>query len=388
MKTKFLILALLALALPGLAQSTNPPSVFDPGSSGGGAVSPTYRGTFRGTFIGSALGLTNLNAGNIANNPQILLDPPHIGPSSNTGPHTLTGNNSAGVKLAGAGIARSIWGQIHLGSDSNLNSNLKDLRLQGFPDSGGTTNLAFLAVDFSLADLFCNRFRFPTNGPWAIDRDSWGVFTSDRSTNLIYGGYIKTFELRLPMPFTNGLLVRITNAAAGSLWNLGYININSQPAADLSALGAYQTWRLRSKTTTSATAGGASNFLFAATGPGICVGWMQSLFDSNNQGLNTFLDSIGPTFYTAPGVTWSVSGGDDLSLQTYIMKSGVSFGTYGGVMHRWFGPSELNPDQQSAVEFYRWFPRDGPHWTNGVSVYIPDSEAISAMSATMFYYAP
>ena len=371
---------------------TNVGSVWDTngtqlGTGGSGVTNNQYLpGTPHSTnFTGNGAGLTNLTAGNIANNPQILLDPPHIGPSSNSGNFFLTGQNSAGYKISGSGVVRDIWVQCDLGSIGGLNSNMANIRLEVFTDGGNTTNTTFRTVDVSLADLFGNRFRFTTNGHWAVDRDSFGLNTMDRSTNFIYGSYIKTMMFRLPIYFTNYCLIRLTNASAGTLYTTGYLN-PSWEMGGLSDLGNYQSWRLRSKTTFGPWGNNASNFLFSASGPGICVGWLQSFLGTNGGVDLSFLDSISPTFTAPSGVTWETAGGDDMFLSTYAMRGGQSLGYEAGVINRWYGPS-FN-DTPFAIEAYRWFLNDNIHWTNSVTVYLPDSQLIPAMSATMFYYGP
>lgn len=339
-----------------------------------------------GTFTGNGAGITNLTAGNIALNPQLLLNPPHIGGSSNLGSYFTTENNSQGVMISGAGMVRDLWIQCELGVAGGLNTNLQNLRLEVFADGGNTTNLSFRTIDVSLADVFGNRFRFLTNGPWAIDRDSFGVNTMDRSTNRVYGGYIKTLKLCLPMFFTNNCLIRLTNSATGAIYSGGYMSVTVQRASNLDALGDYKTWRLRTKTTFGAVSGSASNFLFSATGPGICVGWLQSLHDPSGVNLGNFLDSIAPAWLTAPGTVWEVAGGDDLFLSTYYMRGGISLGYRAGVINRWFGSNDA--DNGMTVEAYRWYDDDPIYWANGVTVYIPDCQPLAAMSATMFYYAP
>lgn len=339
-----------------------------------------------GTFTGNGAAVTNLTAGNIALNPQILLDPPHIGVSSNLGNYFITENNSHGVMISGCGILRDVWIQVDLDKNHFLNTNLVNIRLEVFTDGGNTTNLTFRNVDVSLADVFGNRFRFETNGAWAVDRDSLGLFTMDRSTNLLRQGYIKALHLRLPIYFTNNCLLRLTNALTGTLWAEGYMSVTGQRAADLSALGEYQTWRLRTKTTFGALAGSASNFLFSVSGPGICVGWLQSFHSTTAFEVRNFLDSVAPAWLTAPGVVWEVAGGDDMFFSTFSMKGGFSIGPVAGVINHDAGPA-LNEARQS-IEAYRWLFTDPIYWNNGTVVYIPDSQAISAMSATMFYYGP
>lgn len=342
-------------------------------------------GTFTGTITGNAAGLTNKPFETWQ--PQILLDPPHLGPSTNTGDHTVTGNNAAGTMFHGTGLIREVWIQCELGVAGNLNTNLANVRLEVFVDGGNTTNTNFRTIDVSLADLFGNRFRFPTNGHWAVDRDSFGLFTQDRSTNWNYGGYIKTMQLRLPIYFTNNCLIRLTNSATSALHPLAYINATVENAPTLDALKPFQTWRLRTATTYGAVAGGASNFLFTARGPGVAVGWLQSLSDPIPEATRIFVDSIVPTFLTAPGITWQMAGGDDLFFSTYAMKGGFSLGYNAGIINR-ITYSGVPGNEAMAVEGYRWFPRDNLYWTNTAQVYIPNCEALAAMSATLFYYAP
>lgn len=360
---------------------------------GGGLTNITTtggNGTFSGTFTGNALGLTNGSIQSVHD----LFDPPRIAFNVNPYPGIIKPSDFYLAAAPGvSGIIRdlSIQPDLSVGTHDFIN-NMHNINLRIYPDCGSDTNpplAGALAFDVPLADLFGNRFRYLTNGQWAIQRHSQFIDCTDFSTNSIYQDPIHMLRLKLPIYFTNGCLIKLFQTVGNTNWPHGYINAYVERGT-LDRLGEWKTWRLRSRNISGPFGGSLSNFMFSVATPGLAAGITEGFFDNTESGVvSTFLDTRGPNFADASGNVLS-GYGDDFYGNTYGHIAGLDFGRLTGVVNYWLGP---NVDAASqATEVYRWFLTDGPWWTNSltVSYWHPSSTspALVDHSATFIFYGP
>lgn len=343
-----------------------------------------------GTFTGNAAGLTNYGG------PEVLLNPIRVG--FGTQPYAFTIQPSS-YFLAGAPGTAGLITKLEIQPDLSAGihsypNEWNDINLQIFPDCGSFTNNASLtnpAVNIPLADLFNNRFRYITNGHWAVERKSRFVDSQDWSTNLVYGGPIHLLWFYAPIYFSNGCVVRLQETIGNTNWPHGYIGATVDNRANLDQLGRFASWRLRSHNVNGAfTGGSASNYLTTVSTAGFLAGWTVSAFDNTEAGLvASWLDTRGLQVYTGSGERWT-GFTDDLLGSTYAAAGGFGFGPESGVVNWWYGPNQDGASQ--AIEGYRWFGESGGmYWTNSAVFSLGGNAVFPSLvgySSTILYYAP
>lgn len=340
-----------------------------------------------GTFNGNSASSTTAGIATNYGTAEILFNPPHFGITKTTGRYQ--GNNSQGLSLfASNGCVRYVWIVPDVGGNHQIDTNIW---LQVYADCGTSTNIlapgGTQTINIPLSELFGNKFRFATNGPYSVIRDSRYLYSMDLSTNVLFGSYVRTVQLGLPMLFANNMLLRLTNASAGYLCSNGYFGISYDEGGPLAQFGTYANWRLRNQRFSGATVGGTSNFYFSVSTEGIIAGLLQSAYDSQAR-ISDLVDSHGPRFYNTTSKTfWESTGGDDLYMNTYAIVGGQFIGFNVGTINWWYGP---NTDlSQAAMETYRWFSQDAFIWpSSGVIVSDPVPVDFDNLNLNMLYYAP
>lgn len=357
--------------------------------AGGGSFDTTQSNAYNGTFTGNAAGLTNYGG------PEVLLFPKRVGFGTQQYPRTLKSSDFfLGGEPATAGIilALDIQWDVSAGAQDFLGQ-MRSVDLQIFTDCGSATNNASLTnpvVSWPAADFFGNRFRFTTNGQWAIEKKAEWIQSQDHSTNLLYGGPIHRSLILFPMPYSNGCVVRLQHRLGNTNWAHGYIGAIVDKRANLDALGEFASWRFRTKTNYGGfTGGSASNFLFSTSTPSLLVGWHVGAFDNTESGnVSTWTDSRGLQIYTATGNTWMYYTDDTIG-STYAGAAGVNLGNVSGVVNFWAGPN--NDAASQALEGYRYFGATGMYATNSATFSLSGSAAFTSLvgySSTVLYYAP
>lgn len=342
-----------------------------------------------GTFTGNAAGLTNYGG------PEILLNPIRVGFGTQPyGPNIHPSDFFLAIAPGTAGVITKVEIQPDLSAGTHSYPNeWNDINLQIFPDCGSFTNNASLtnpAVNVPLADLFNNRFKYTTNGHWAVERKSRFIDSQDWSTNLLYGGPIHLLWFYAPIYASNGCVIRLQSNLGNTNWGHGYIGATVDNRANLDQLGRFASWRLRSHNVNGAfTGGSASNYLTTVSSAGLLIGWTVGAFDNTESGnVVSWTDSRGLQVYSGSGERWNCFT-DDILGSTYAGSGGFHFGPEVGLLTAWMGPN-LNGASQ-AIEGYRWFGESGMYWTNSAVFSLSGNAAFPSLvgySSTLLYYAP
>jgi len=338
---------------------------------GAGVILPTAT-----TAIGLTNGLRELLAPRLSG-----------GVGRGIGSYSENGFNSDGVLIGGAGaegVIRDIWCMPDLGGGSSWEHMKTAVWFQVYVGGGNSVDpdSSLRTINIPLGELYSDKFRFSSNGHYEVLRRSMQLDTVESSTNFYIGYGVKTFRWKFDMPFTNGAFIRLYSTSSNANWQLGYFGANYELGAAQANAG-YKLKHLRYSDTT----GTGSNFLFAATGPGLAAGFCQGWHDADFNNTVAFLDSKGPTFWT--GTTkWDTVGDGDMYGNTLSgSATRQHIGQDAGTMLWDIGAAEQLTGYLS-MECYRWLDSDAFSWTNGVTVYVPNSNPIQSMYFNLFYYAP
>lgn len=321
--------------------------------------------------------------------PQILLDPPHVGPGFNA-PNmaTYTANNSAYMSIApggSSGIVRDLWVNFDQLTTHGMTTNMLNVNLRVYADSN-------LVIDVPAGLIYGSMYRRSvTNESYANLRSTPFMDTIDVSTNLFEGGAIQTAHLKLAMPFTNGIYCQLFNtySLSNKAWPFGYFNATCE-TGQLSF--AFNNYRLKSAVMvrTNVTVGGVLVTNLPGTN-GLVVGYAESWLNTTNPlDLGSSVEgSEGLQFVTAPGITNTFPGGDDQFMMTDTMANGTFLGQDFGTTHWWQNPVGGTALTQYAIESYRWLVRDHFIWNSasGMNVYV-NLGNVNGTAIVIWYYSP
>lgn len=316
-----------------------------------------------------------------------LLDPPHVG-VGNASPGYNPFANSPGIAtITGSGIVRNVWIVPDINANHFLNTtNGTNVYLQVFVDGAGATTADFQAVSVPLANLFGDKFRFETNGPYNVIRDSAFLYTQDTSSNAYFGAYVKAAELKLPMPFTNSITIRLWNSNTASLWVNGYMTAFYE-SGGLSF--PFSTYRLRSGAFYGYPPSGTNTLIQRLGSPGLVVGMMGSYLSTN--GVDAF-DTVQPVFQTSSNVTRIASGYSDLWKDPYSFSTGFKLASDHGTINSWIVSAGAQPGSgyaKYAFEVYQWFVND--HFvfdSHGLDVISWNADPNTISDLIVWYYSP
>ncbi len=315
-----------------------------------------------------------------------LLNPPHIGVPGTTGNYATAGNNSGFCYISGSGIVRSLW-SVPVISLQWTNVPTPQISLQCYVDVGSNTNpptAALKAFEIPITDLMQFNYRFASNGNYSVAFDSRFLSITDQSTNILMGHPIRTFLVKMPIYYTNGILFRLTNTvSANNTWTNGYF-VAAYESGPLT--GPYQNFRLRTVRYNGAITAVSSNYLGgAASGSGLLVGSIQSAIAAQNTGdFVGFMDSHG--YRITQGASFWENNGDDLYNSTYAMVRGQYAELDYGSPNVLFDPL-VRPTLTYAAESYRWFYQDHMFYTNGFVASVTPNGALANYRWNLFYYA-
>lgn len=315
-----------------------------------------------------------------------LLNPPHIGVPRTSGNYATAGNNSGFCYLSGSGIVRALWCVPVIGLQWT-NSPTPALSIQCYVDIGSNTNpptAALKAWEIPIKDLMLWNYRFTSNGNYAVNWDSRFLSVCDASTNILMTHPVRTFTLKAPIYFTNGILFRITNTvSANNTWTNGYF-ITSYESGSLT--GPYQNYRLRSLRYSGAITASTSNHLGSISiGSGLIIGTLQSAVAAMGTGdFVNFTDSHGVRI-TQGSTFWEMNGDDQFN-STYAMVRGPFSELDYGCPNVFYDTS-ADPVLTLGAESYRWFYQDHMQFTNGFTSSVAPNGALADYKFNLFYYA-
>jgi hypothetical protein len=311
---------------------------------------------------GAPLSIDWTNVAGRPNSPVELLASTHIGPTTSTIYHGSNPGYWLNLGAGASGMVRQIEFTSAPGSN-NLRVLMTNYYLRVYADAGTITNSTTapaenLLVNAPLAVLFGDKYRpGETSFLQATGSRYLGCNEIWDSTNAV-GSF--TFSLTLPMPFTNGILIGLFDAAANSLNQYGY----SYVAYELGRLPAdLGGWRLRTGLA-SGSYGNFNNITFLnATNAGELVSLYASFRHLNNS--RTFLEGI--WFIRSDGVQTPLgcAGGEDMFNNGYYFSFGPQATYNYGTVHL---------ETPFAVEAYRHFSgADAFYWRTSATAYFQTS---------------
>jgi len=325
-----------------------------------------------------------------------LARPPGIGKTL-SGSYADTGNNSDFALLAppgSSGVIENIWCVPNVEGTHKLYNLSNNIRFQVFVDMASNTNGSgvnpYLALDIPLSHIFNNQFRRLANGHWMTQRGTPAWDVCDMSTNFLANSSLQSFNLKLKIPFTNGVFARLTNAAsANSNWAGGYI---ASMASTGTLSSEYINIRLKSKSVNQQNTGNSgSNFLFTVATAGYAAQLIGGIQNTQSSTFFQFVDSHGFVFWLDGTTRWTASGLDDMFKRTYGMSQGefVDY-DYGALHYVWnnnLGSLLIDPtDGQAIFEGFREFNHDPFRWNSSLHAYTDGNQNMNNQYWTFLYY--
>ncbi len=331
-----------------------------------------------------------------SSNPQEILRYPHVGTPLT---QQRTSNWSTPVFYVGAGtsgVVREIWLTVtpYGAERTNAWSDIPLYELRVYSDCGDVATLSeppatSLTCRMPLAQLFGAQY----------DATGMGTNTYRRSEWLETGwhsGLLNSFTMRLklPMPFSDGMLVQLwrtvdgTAALPDDLDHFAYIYTWYEQGSLPS--WPYSNWRLRGGIpgtsyfgTAIGTAAAPGTFINIADGPGMLVGIYESIKDLHGTPSGAYLEENW-TFNLdgQTGTSWQTSGHEDLfGMGAFYFAIGQHTEPDWGIQYA---------DSTNYIfESYRWFDPHPIMWTDGCVGCVPNS-ATNPYEAYILpiYYAP
>lgn len=317
--------------------------------------------------------------GSRPNSPVELLSATHINLTTSTSYHGANPGSWLNLGAGSSGMVRQMEFTSWPGSN-NFRVLMTNYFLRVYVDAGTITNLASapaqnMVINAPLAVLLGDKYR-----PWV---PSFIQATGSRyvgcnefwdSTN---GNGAFTFNLTLPMPFTNGILVGLFDASFNSLSPYGY----SYVSYELGPLPAdLRSWRLRTGLA-SGSYGDSNNITFLnTTNAGELVSIYTSLRHLNDN--RAFLEGI--WFIQSDGVQAPLgcAGGEDMFNNGYYFLFGPQVSYNYGTIHL---------ETPFAVEAYRHFSgADAFYWRNNATAFFQTSLTVGTpleADILCFYYS-
>lgn len=273
------------------------------------------------------------------------------------------------------GVVRSLVIMGDVGVTGRLDTNLAKVNLMVWCDSN-------LTVNVNLANLSGVRYLNASNA-WAYKLQGlWLNSISDSEPELAPGQYLYWYELRFPMPFTNGCYAKLTNIVAGTNWAHGYIGATVTDGL-VDGLAEY---RLYGVETNKALAAVTSNFLFSATGSGQVLGFMGGLSNSVGSDVIQWPADAGIVWRLNGNYSWEPIGLDDFFGNTWGSALGPIEGAFYNGRSGTPTFSYNSPSTPAYFTAYRWLYEDAITFTNGIIVATSaDRPTMEASSWTMFY---
>jgi len=328
---------------------------------------------------GVPLSIDWTNVAGRPNSPVELLGATHIGPTASTIYHGANPGYWLNLGAGASGMVRQMEFTSLPGSN-NWRVLMTNFYLRVYVDAGTITNLAnvpaaAMLVNAPLAVLFGDKYRpGQTSFIQATGSRYTGISELWDSTNA-NGAF--TFNLNLPMPFTNGILVGLFDARINAFCAYGYSYVSyeqGQLPADL------RGWRLSSGLA-SGSYGDLNRITFLnATNAGELVSIYASFRHSNNS--RTFLEGIWYIRSDGFQAPLGCAGGEDMFNNGYYFSFGPQLTYNYGTVHL---------ETPFAVEAYRHFSgADAFYWRTGATAFFQTSlTAGTPLDADIlcFYYS-
>jgi hypothetical protein len=292
---------------------------------------------------GAPLSIDWTNVAGRPNSPVELLLATHIAPTTSRIYH---GSNPGYWLNLGTGVSGMLR-QIEFTSPPGSNNwrvLMTNFYLRVYVDAGMITNLATapaesLLVNAPLAVLFGSKYRpgeksflQATASRYLGCNEVWD------STNAA-GSF--TFNLTLPMPFTNGILVGLFDANANSFSQYGYSYVSYEPGQLPPDLGG---WRLHAGLASGSYFDFGNMTFLNATNAGELVSIYASFRHSNNDRL--FLEGVWYMQSDGNQAPLGCAGGEDMFNNGYYFSFGPQVTYNYGTIHL---------EAPFAVEAYRHF---------------------------------
>lgn len=299
-----------------------------------------------------------LQAAGRPNSPVELLGATHIGPTTSTSYHGFNPGSWLNLGAGASGMLRQIEFTSAPGSN-NCRVLMTNYFLRVYVDAGTITNLGNaparnLLVNAPLAVLLGDKYR--PSQPSFIQATGSRYLGYNEYWDSTNGNGAITFNLTLPMPFTNGILVGLFDTSFNALipWGYSYVSYEQGPLpADL------RSWRLRTGFA-SGSYGDSNNITFLnTTNSGELVSIYTSFRHLNND--HAFLEGI--WFIQSDGVQAPLgsSGGEDLFNNGYYFLYGPQITYNYGTIHL---------ETPFAVEAYRHFSgADAFYWRSSATAF-------------------
>lgn len=210
----------------------------------------------------------------------------------------------------------------------------------------------------------------------------------NRAYDLYFDGTSCALHWKLPIPFSNGILIQVIQNGAPIQVGCSWVHCEAGGMPNWE----YKDWRLKFNTLwdTNITYNDPNppatvTFLDIADGPGMIAG----IFSNGNAetgAMPTWMENNWQfKIDGSPTVNWQTSGFEDLfGISPFYYQSGVQLHEYLGCTYR--------PAGTNKVASYRIFAeRDPLIWTDGIQglwTYGPQGDGTAELSVVTAYYAP
>ena len=322
--------------------------------------------------------IANTGAVTISRNKMELFHFPSVG-TTKTLQHAYEDGNILYLGAGNSGVIRTIWFTTHTFPEGGDNS----ARLRIYSGTGNLTppyapNANYLLVDLPLFSLMgCWFTGEPTTPRWI----ETSIFDSG-----VDAGRHKSFQLRLPMPFSNGCLIQVGYGngvnfvpLSTAVWSWVSYETGTLP----SGLGDY---RLRSAGFHgNLTSNQPTVFLNRASGDGVLAAILasQQVTDPGEYEYNWSFKFDG-----ASSPQWETSGTEDLfGCNPFYFDLGTIQRLRGGTIAK----LSIASPAQYVHESYRIFDSDPLCWANGAIGYLGSHAFTGTQTAhieTLFYEKP
>jgi hypothetical protein len=315
---------------------------------------------------GAPLSVDWTNVAGRPNSPVELLSATHIAPTTSRIYH---GSNPGYWLNLGTGVSGMLR-QIEFTSGSGSNNwrvYLTNFYLRIYVDAGTITNLGTapagsLLVNAPLAVLFGSKYR-PADKSFLQATASRYLDLNEMwdSTN-VTGSF--TFNLTLPMPFTNGVLVGLFDANANGFSQVGYSYVSYEQGQLPAESGG---WRLYTGLASGSYFDFGNMTFLNATNAGELVSIFASFRHSNND--RSFLEGIWYIQSDGNQAPLGCAGGEDMFNNGYYFSFGPQVTYNYGTIHietpfaveayRHFSGADAFFWRSSATAFYQTWPTAG-----------------------------